>query len=58
MAVNDIKTLAAGVNDFCNDAILRLGSHNEDGGCVQSIKYFCPSKAKTYHDDALIGGNL
>jgi hypothetical protein len=58
MAINDIKTLAAGVNDFCNDAVLRLGSYNDEGGCVQNIKYYRPSKAKTYHDDAQIGGDL
>jgi hypothetical protein len=58
MAINDIKTLAAGVNDFCNDAILRLGSFNEEGGCLENMKYFRPSKGKTFHEYAQIGGDL
>jgi hypothetical protein len=50
--------LAAGVNDFCNDAILRLGSFNEEGGCLENMKYFRPSKGKTFHEYAQIGGDL
>ncbi|KAF1831791.1 hypothetical protein BDW02DRAFT_600507 [Decorospora gaudefroyi] len=58
MVIEDIKTLAGGVTSFCNDAIRRLGSPKDEGGCTQKITYFRPSKAKTYKDLAQIGGDL
>ena len=56
MAVKEIKELAAGVYDLCNDGIERIATKGE--GCSQDIKYFRPSKAKTYHSDGAIGGYL
>lgn len=57
MAIESIKELASGVYDLCNDALLRLGA-KDDGGCVDPIKYFRPSKAHTFHDLGQIGGFL
>lgn len=56
MAIEDIKALANGVYDLCNDAIERIGTKNE--GCIQDIKYYRPSKAKHFVDPAVIGGML
>jgi hypothetical protein len=58
MTNDKIKILASKVYDMCDDAIRRLGSTNNNGGCVENIKYFRPSKAKTFKDDAQIGGML
>jgi len=56
MAITDIKTLAAGIYDLCNDGITRIATKNE--GCTADLKYYRPSKAKTYHGVGAVGGIL
>jgi hypothetical protein len=54
MALDDVKQLATGVSDLCDDALKRIATKGD--GCTADIKYFRPSKAKTYHGTGAIGG--
>jgi hypothetical protein len=53
---NDIKAIAQGVHDLCDDAIIRLTAN--DVGCAQDVKYYRPSKAKHYKDPAAREGTI
>jgi hypothetical protein len=54
--IEGVKQLASGVYDLCNDGIMRIAEKGT--GCTADLKYFRPSKAKTYHDVGAIGGTL
>lgn len=56
MAVDDIKQIASGVYDLCNDGIERISTDGE--GCVQNVKYYRPSKAKHYTDAGAKDGSI
>jgi hypothetical protein len=56
MAIEEVKQLAAGIYDLCNDGIMRIGT--KEKGCTAGITYFRPSKAKTYHGVGAIGGTI
>jgi hypothetical protein len=57
MAITDIKALASGIYDLCNDGIMRIAS-KEEGGCSDGLKYYRPSKGKTLSGIGAIGGVL
>lgn len=46
LALEETKAIAQGIYDLCNDGIERILT--KGSGCTQDIKYFRPSKAKTY----------
>ncbi|KAH7396096.1 hypothetical protein BKA66DRAFT_454467 [Pyrenochaeta sp. MPI-SDFR-AT-0127] len=50
------KAIARGVYDLCNDGIERILT--KGSGCTQEIKYYRPSKAKHYTDDAARSGQV
>ena len=56
MAIDEVRQLAIGIYDLCDDGIKRLGTKGE--GCSAGITYFRPSKAKTYHGEGAIGGTI
>lgn len=57
MTINEIKAVASGVSSLCEGAIRRIGNV-DDGGCKNDIRYYRPSKAKTFTDAAAIAGTL
>jgi hypothetical protein len=52
--IDEIKAIATGVYDLCNDGIERIMS--KEDGCAEDIKYFRPSKAKSYTTTAAVDG--
>lgn len=56
MALKDIQTIASGIYDLCDDAILRLTSRDE--GCTEDVKYYRPSKVKHYNDPGVLDGAI
>jgi hypothetical protein len=53
---DDVKAIAKGVHELCDDAIMRLTAN--DVGCAQDVKYYRPSKAKHYKDPAAREGTI
>ncbi|KAF2175417.1 hypothetical protein K469DRAFT_683962 [Zopfia rhizophila CBS 207.26] len=56
MAINEIKEIASGVYDLCNDGIERIATKGQ--GCSEEIPYYRPSHAKHYTGTGAIGGYL
>ncbi|KAI8930548.1 hypothetical protein NX059_012160 [Plenodomus lindquistii] len=52
--IHNIKQLASGIYDLCNDGIERIATKGD--GCTADLSYYRPSKAKTYHGVGAIGG--
>jgi hypothetical protein len=54
--VDDIKLIASGVYKLCDAAIRRITAGDE--GCAESLRYYRPSKAKHYTDNAAADGTI
>jgi hypothetical protein len=55
-AVSDIKAIAQGIYDLCNDGIERILTRGS--GCTQDIRYFRPSKGRTYTGSGARSGEV